>query len=136
MVDIWSKRKRSEVMSKVRSRGNKNTELRLVALFRMNRITGWRRCLPLIGKPDFTFRKARLVVFVDGCYWHGCTKHCRMPESNIAFWRLKISRNRTRDRLVTRTLRKEGWLVLRVWEHELRKPAGVLARIRKALVPV
>ncbi|MBI3222072.1 MAG: hypothetical protein HYZ46_03125 [Nitrosomonadales bacterium] len=71
MSDIWSKQKRSEVMSLIRSRGNKATELRLIEIFREHGITGWRRNQKLIGKPDFTFRRERIVVFVDGCFWHG-----------------------------------------------------------------
>jgi DNA mismatch endonuclease, patch repair protein len=61
----------------------------------------------------------RLAVFVDGCFWHGDPLHATAPKTNAAFWRKKIAANRTRDRLVTRTLRALGWRVLRIWEHEL-----------------
>ena len=79
MADIWNKRKRSEVMALIRLRGNKATELRLVSIFRLHRITGWRRRQKLTGKPDFVFRKERVCVFVDGCFWHGCKKCYRRP---------------------------------------------------------
>jgi DNA mismatch endonuclease (patch repair protein) len=121
MADVFSKKKRSEVMSRIRSRGNAATELALAKLFRRHKITGWRRNQKIFGKPDFIFRKARLAVFVDGCFWHGCPWHGTKPKGNAAFWRNKISRNQTRDRLVTRTLRRTGWRVLRIWEHELAK---------------
>jgi DNA mismatch endonuclease (patch repair protein) len=119
--DVFTKSKRSEVMSRIRSRGNKATELALAKLLRRNKITGWRRNQKIFGKPDFMFRNARLAVFVDGCFWHGCPKHGTKPKGNAAFWRKKISRNQARDRLVTRTLRSANWRVLRIWEHELAR---------------
>jgi len=135
MADVWTKKKRSEVMSLVRSRGNKDTELVLVRLFRQNRIRGWRRHVAMMGKPDFTFREQRLAVFVDGCFWHGCPKHSRQPKTNRFFWRNKILANIARDRLVNRTLRRLGWKILRIWEHELtrKNEARLLRRIQHAL---
>ena len=119
MADVFTKAKRSEVMSRIRSSGNKETELALVKLFRKYGVTGWRRNQPLFGKPDFAFRRQRIVVFVDGCFWHGCPRHFNMPVNNQAFWEKKLTVNKERDRLVTRTLRKQGWCVIRVWEHDL-----------------
>ena len=72
-------------------------------------------------KPNFVFRAHRLAVFVDGCFWHGCPLHATSPKTNAAFWQKKISANRTRDRLVTRTLGTLGWRVLRIWQHELKR---------------
>ena len=119
-------------MARIRSRGNKATELRLIAIFRAHNIAGWRRHRPLFGKPDFVFPALKLAVFVDGCFWHGCPIHGTKPKTNAAFWRRKISTNRMRDRLVTRTLRSRGWRVLRIWEHELRRrsEARLLRRLR------
>ena len=136
MSDIFSKRKRSAVMSLIRSHGNRDTELRLIAIMRAHRITGWRRNWPLFGKPDFAFPKLKLAVFVDGCFWHGCLLHATQPKTNATFWRKKISTNRTRDRLVTRTLRARGWRVLRIWQHELsrKNERHLLARLHRALV--
>lgn len=133
MPDVFTKAKRSQVMSRIRGRGNKETEIALARIFRAERITGWRRHTALIGRPDFAFRTQRLVIFVDGCFWHGCPKHSNMPANNRTFWMKKLTGNQVRDRLVTRTLRKEGWRVVRIWEHELRTPVRVLARIRMAL---
>ena len=121
MADVFSKRKRSEVMSRIRGHGNKDTALALVKLLRRHRITGWRRNQPVFGKPDFTFPKLKLALFVDGCFWHGCPKHATKPKNNRGFWRRKLSANKLRDQVVTRTLRRAGWRVLRVWEHELAR---------------
>ena len=72
MTDIWPTEKRSEVMSHIRSHGNKSTEQRLIDIFRDSKIKGWRRRQKIFGNPDFVFRAQRLCVFVDGCFWHGC----------------------------------------------------------------
>ena len=152
MPDVFSKKKRSEVMSRIRSRGNKETEVALARLLRRHKITGWRRHLEIRSaergvrnlkpearsfrvRPDFVFPKAGLAVFVDGCFWHGCPKHGTKPKGNAAFWLKKISGNQARDLLVNRALRRAGWRVLRIWEHELaRKYHGrCMARIVKGL---
>lgn len=156
MPDIFTPAKRSDVMSRIRSRGNQATELALMRIFRAHRITGWRRQLQIrsaergtrnkrqIGpagcslrvflvRPDFVFPKLRLAVFVDGCFWHACPRHTTKPKNNAAFWRKKFARNKARDQLVTRTLRKNGWRVLRIWEHELarKREARLVKRLRR-----
>jgi DNA mismatch endonuclease (patch repair protein) len=135
MPDVFTKAKRSEVMSRIRGRGNKDTELALAKLFRRHRITGWRRNQQVFGKPDFVFPRLKLAVFVDGCFWHGCPKHATMPKNNRAFWHHKLSANKKRDQLVSRTLRRTGWRILRIWEHELasKNEARLLWRIQRAL---
>jgi len=119
MVDTVSPLKRSEIMARIRGSGNKNTELALIKIFKKYHIIGWRRKQKIYGNPDFVFRDKQILVFVDGCFWHNCPKHGHIPLSNIVYWRKKIERNMARDRQVTRTLKKEGWKVLRIWEHEL-----------------
>ena len=136
MTDVFTKAKRSNVMSLIRGRGNLTTEGALAKLLRLHRITGWRRHAALPGKPDFIFRAHHLAVFVDGCFWHGCPRCYTQPKSNCKFWTTKFVRNRARDRQVNRDLRHRGWRVLRIWEHELRKPVRVLIRIRRALMPL
>lgn len=135
VTDTLTVAERSERMSLIRSRGNRDTELRLVALLREHRITGWRRGAPLPSKPDFIFRAEKVAVFVDGCFWHGCPRHARTPKTRVVFWTAKLARNSQRDRAVTRALRKSGWMVLRVWECALaRSRAGrTMARIARAL---
>jgi len=136
MPDVFTKKKRSEVMSRIRGRGNKETEVALAKLMRRNRITGWRRNQPVFGKPDFIFRRVRLALFVDGCFWHACPKHSNLPVNNRPFWRRKLSTNKKRDHLVIHTLRKTGWTVLRIWEHELtrKNETLLLRRIKRALL--
>src|ERR1035437_265098 len=131
MADGFSSQKRSEVMSHIRSHGNKDTELSLIRFFRKHHVSGWRRHWPLVGKPDFVFPLRRLAIFVDGCFWHGCFKHSRLPRSNQRYWRQKIFRNKARDRKVSRVLPTKGWHVLRIWEHELARAneARLLHRI-------
>lgn len=135
MADVFSKQKRSQIMAAIRPKGNKTTELRLAQIFREAEIKGWRRQQPVEGKPDFVFRRARLAVFVDGCFWHGCKTHCRMPKSRVAFWREKIRGNKARDIKVAARLRKAGWRVARVWEHSLRNPLKIAERVLRLLNP-
>jgi DNA mismatch endonuclease (patch repair protein) len=136
MADVFTKEKRSKVMSSIRARGNKDTEIALIRLFRSGGITGWRRHMPLLGKPDFTFRKARVVVFIDGCFWHGCPQHGTRPKSNKSYWHPKLLRNQRRDRAVKRALAARGWRVLRFWEHELKQPEKLILRIADAISDV
>ncbi|MGH7940991.1 MAG: very short patch repair endonuclease [Limisphaerales bacterium] len=119
MPDVFTNAKRSEVMSRIRGRGNKATEIALARLLRRNKTTGWRRHPAIFGKPDFVFRRERILIFVDGCFWHGCPRHSNVPVNNREFWEKKLTANKLRDRLVTKTLRRQGWLVIRVWEHDL-----------------
>lgn len=119
-------------MAQVKSRGNKSTELALIEVLKANRITGWRRNYPLEGNPDFVFVKNRVAIFVDGCFWHGHPVLCRFPESNREYWEAKIQRNRARDKRVNKALKRKGWIVLRIWEHDIKKKR-TLTRIKKAL---
>jgi DNA mismatch endonuclease, patch repair protein len=121
-------------MSRIRSRGNAATELRFIQLLKAADITGWRRNQQIFGKSDFIFQKLKLAVFVDGCFWHGCPKHGTQPATRRAFWKNKFARNKTRDRLVNRTLRRRGWKVLRIWQHELtrRNETRLLLRLHRA----
>lgn len=121
MTDVFSKEKRSQVMRAVRSKGNKSTEIALIKIFKNRKISGWRRNFNLIGKPDFVFPKKKIVVFVDGCYWHGHTCRKRKPGHNNEYWKEKISNNKKRDKFVTKKLRSVGWQVIRIWECEIRK---------------
>jgi len=127
---------RSALMSRVKSRGAKSTERRLRALLVQSGTRGWllghRFGLP--GRPDFVFPKARVAVFVDGCFWHGCRRCRTIPKSNHPFWAAKIGVNQARDRRVTRALRACGWNVVRIWEHELREDSPrTLERIQRAM---
>jgi len=126
---------RAALMSRVRSKRNATTELKLLSLLRSSRLCGWRREFPLFGNPDFVFPKAKLVVFVDGCFWHGhdCGRNLK-PKCNAALWRQKLKGNQRRDRRVSRMLRLSGWRVIRIWECDLARHSDVcMRRIRRAL---
>jgi DNA mismatch endonuclease (patch repair protein) len=134
-TDNVSEEKRSEIMRAVRSRGNKVTELVMARLLRQTKVSGWRRHGAITGNPDFVFAKQKVAVFVDGCFWHGCAKHCRMPKGNSKYWNPKIASNKARDVRVNRMLRRAGWRVLRIWEHDLAhsKQSRCAKRIMRAL---
>ncbi len=108
-------------MSCVRSNRNKTTELKFIKLLKSLNIKGWRRNSKEIGSPDFVFNEMKIAIFIDGCFWHGCPKHLRLPSSNRKYWKDKISRNKERDKKASVSLRKIGWMVYRFWEHELKK---------------
>lgn len=131
MADVFDKTTRSAVMSKVRSKGNKSTELRLIEVFAERGIKGWRRNYPVKGHPDFVFLKRRIAVFVDGCFWHGHDCRNTRPKQNEDFWSAKRERNMARDKVVTEEFERRGWRVLRIWECELKKKnlPGLLAKL-------
>ena len=123
-------------MASVRSKGNRSTEGVMVALLRRARIRGWRRHLQLTGRPDFAWPRLRVALFVDGCFWHGCSRCYRPPKSNVDFWQSKVAMNQRRDRKVARQLRALGWSVIRVRECALKTESGsgmVVARLNRKL---
>lgn len=132
-MDIVDRKTRSKIMSAIRSRGNKTTELRMGFLLRKNGLTGWRKHQPIFGKPDFAWSKKKVALFVDGCFWHGCLRCRRAPKSNKLFWGKKIKQNAQRDRRVAEFLRKDGWHVIRVRECKIANFETV-ARIRRFLL--
>lgn len=137
MPDVFTKSKRSEVMSRIRSTGNKATELAMIRVFRSQRITGWRRGRRLlllesgvgrsdtgekrILRPDFVFSDRKIAVFVDGAFWHGHPTRAKVPATRREWWLAKIEGNKARDRRQNRLLRKNGWKVVRIWQHELER---------------
>lgn len=136
MSDVFSPEKRSEIMSRIRSSGMK-PERKLGQLLREllppdEEIIERPAHLP--GCPDFFIPRLRLAVFADGCFFHGCPKHCRMPASNREYWEHKIQRNVERDQRVRRDLHLLGIYVCRVWEHELKgKATEARRKLRRAL---
>ncbi len=119
-MDTVSKQKRSEIMSRVRSRDSKievsfRKELwRHGFRYRKNSST-------YFGKPDIILPKHETVIFVDSCFWHGCKKHCRLPAIRKNFWTGKINGNKKRDKEVNKHYKKIGWRIIRIWEHDLKK---------------
>ena len=92
---------------------------------------GQRPIVNLRRTADLVFRSAKVAVFIDGCYWHGCERHYKEPLTNRDYWRAKIEGNRARDRDTNRALAEEGWLVLRFWEHE--DPEGVADTVERSI---
>ncbi|MDR0659859.1 MAG: very short patch repair endonuclease [Prevotellaceae bacterium] len=129
MADVFTKDKRSDVMRKVKSSHNKSTELRLIGIFKKYRITGWRRNYKLFGKPDFTFPKNRIVVFVDGCFWHGHNCRNTKPQDNSEYWKNKQNRNINRDKEVTIKLQEKKWNVIRIWECDLKNEEIIKSKL-------
>lgn len=131
-MDVMTPAQRSRCMSRIRG-ANTKPELALRrALWRLGMRYRLRQKLP--GKPDLTFRAARVVVFVDGCFWHACPEHETRPKTNAKFWRKKIRSNVARDAHVNSVLRAEGWEVLRFWEHEVKNSlASVVSRVSSTL---
>ena len=124
---------RSENMARIRSRDT-SPELRLRralwsagARYRVNS--------KLPGKPDIVFVRAKVAVFVDGCFWHSCPVHGTSPKTNTEYWGPKLERNRRRDRQVNSQLEALGWLPFRLFDHEIGNPADdAAARVRAEIV--
>lgn len=124
-------------MSRVRGGGNRSTEGRAEAALVASGIDGWvKHPKDILGRPDFYFPTHRLAVFVDGCFWHRCpTCNRRMPANRAEFWRAKLDENRRRDNRTRRRLRAEGYHVMRVWEHDLKRETW-LKRLRSMLARI
>ena len=119
---------RSAIMARVRSRGNRSTEQAVARAFRALGVRSWRRHVAIrfssTGdevRPDFVFRDSRLAVFIDGCLWHRCRLHARIPSTNRTYWSAKLRRNVRRDRIVDQSLARAGWRVIRIWEHSVKR---------------
>ena len=124
---------RSALMSRIHSYGNLTTEVKMSKLLRKAGLKGWRRHLPLPGKPDFAWPEKKVALFVDGCFWHGhsCKRNLK-PKVNVQKWEEKISGNKRRDRRSRRLLREKGWKGIRIWECQLaRNPEACIKRVRK-----
>ena len=119
MADTMTPAQRSRCMSRIRSKDTKPE----IALRRKLFAKGlrFRTRLKLPGRPDIVFTRARLAIFVDGCFWHGCPQHGTIPKSNSDYWTTKIRGNQARDIEVKAALEAEGWRVIRYWDHEIRE---------------
>lgn len=120
MTDIFSKKKRSEIMSSIRS-----TDSIIEIQFRKEL---WKQgfryrknSTKYFGKPDLALPKYKTVIFIDSCFWHGCKKHGSIPQTRRKFWDAKIARNKERDKEVSKYYKKQGWKIFRIWEHDLKK---------------
>lgn len=132
MADTVSKKKRSEIMSAVRSKDTKIEIAFRKAIWRK----GFRyskNSSKYFGKPDIVLKKYKTAIFLDSCFWHGCKKHCRIPRARKKYWTEKIERNKQRDKEVDRYYKKIGWKIIRVWEHETEHTDSIICKIIKSL---
>lgn len=134
-MDIWSKEKRSEVMSKIRGKNTKPEMILRSELFKLGfRFRVHQKDLP--GKPDIVLPKYKTAIFVHGCFWH-YHKDCRegrIPTSNSKFWTEKLQRNISKDEANIKALRKAKWKVIVVWECDIENRLGkVFNYIQKSL---
>lgn len=121
-------------MARIRGRGT-GPERRLIEILGVETIEGYAEHLPTrAGRPDLVFAEAKVAIFVDGCFWHGCPQHYVRPGTREAFWSGKLYENVTRDRRQTLQLEGMGWRVVRLWEHDIREaPERVVVAVRAAL---
>ena len=135
MVDTVDGKTRSKIMSNIRSKGNKSTELKFRMIMVRAGISGW--CVhpkDITGNPDFAFPGFSTAIFVDGCFWHGCPVCGHIPKSNSKYWQIKILRNIERDKKLRSQLQVEGWKVIQFWEHGLANSHKVLSTL-KIVIP-
>jgi DNA mismatch endonuclease, patch repair protein len=135
MRDFFSPEERSRLMSRIRGRGNVSTELRIARVLREAGVKGWRRHLALPGRPDFTFKRERVCIFVHGCFWHDCPRCRKRSSTRPTYWSAKIDINRSRDQRVSRQLRVRGYKVIVIWECALRRkhPTAAISRLLRLL---
>jgi DNA mismatch endonuclease (patch repair protein) len=119
-MDTVDKKKRSIIMGSVRS---KETELE-IKFRKLLWAKGFRyrkNSRKYFGTPDIIMSSKKVVIFIDSCFWHGCPLHTRIPKTNKKFWKDKISRNIERDKEVTKYYKRNDWMIIRVWEHDINK---------------
>ncbi|TLS36475.1 very short patch repair endonuclease [Pseudalkalibacillus caeni] len=118
MVDKVSKETRRKIMQSIKSRSHLEDEVSK-ALWKKG-IRFRKNTKNLVGKPDISIKKYKVVIFIDSCFWHACPYHYKLPKSNIEYWEQKFNRNKKRDQEVNEYYLKNGWHVKRIWEHELK----------------
>jgi len=119
-MDKFSKEKRSEIMSKIKSKDTK-LEVKFGKLLWNQGFRYRKNSKKYFGTPDFVLKKYQTVIFIDSCFWHGCKKHLKLPATNKKFWEQKIENNIKRDKEVNKYYKKIGWNIERFWEHDLSK---------------
>lgn len=120
MADIICKKKRSKIMSSIKS-FNTKPELLLKKILK-----GYKYQPKMFGRPDFANYKKRVVLFVDGCFWHQCPIHSKKPAQNADYWIPKLKRNIIRAKEVKIAYENSGWNVIRIWEHNINKDSHTI----------
>jgi DNA mismatch endonuclease (patch repair protein) len=136
MADNLNPSDRRKTMQAVKGK-NTSLERKLFSMLAGMGIRGWRKNVADIkGKPDVVFDKQHIVVFVDGCFWHGCPS-CKgkKPDNNCEYWNQKVIRNKARDARTRNELTEGKWCVVRIWEHDMRDRAS-RQEIRRRILTV
>jgi DNA mismatch endonuclease (patch repair protein) len=129
MPDVLTQEQRKYNMSRIRAK-NTGPEVKLRKLLFARGIRGYRIHFDLPGKPDIVFTRKKIALFIDGCFWHKCPVCFQEPETRKEFWMKKIQSNIDRDKKVDEQLKNDGWTVIRIWEHEIKKePEKVVKKI-------
>jgi DNA mismatch endonuclease, patch repair protein len=119
-MDDRSRQERSATMRAVKAEGT-SIERIFIDLMESKNVAGVESYpKDIVGKPDLIHRNSKIAIFIDGCFWHGCSKHMRLPRSNRDYWKRKVTGNRFRDKKNNGILRDSGWLVIRIWEHSFK----------------
>ena len=130
-MDTVSKKQRSYIMSQIRGTKTK-PELKVKENVDGRKLRYQPKGIP--ERPDFANKTKKVAVFIDGCFWHKCPRCYKPPKSNKKYWKAKVERNTKRDKAVTRKMRKDGWIVLRFWEHQVKEnEPHVIKKINKQL---
>jgi DNA mismatch endonuclease, patch repair protein len=133
MTDVLTQEQRKFNMTRIKGK-NTGPEVKLRKLLFANGIRGYRIYYEIPGKPDIVFVKKKIAIFIDGCYWHKCPVCFQEPETRKEFWMKKIHSNVERDKKINDKLQKEGWNVIRIWEHEIRKkPEKIVSEIQELI---
>lgn len=128
MTDCYPKDVRSNVMAKIRSKNTKPELLIRKYLWNQGH-RGYRiHNADLPGKPDIIFKRRKVAIFVDGCFWHKCPECFIEPKTNRDYWLAKIQANIERDKINQEILMALGWIVIRIWEHEINNHIETAAK--------
>jgi len=134
MPDKFTPIKRSAIMRAVRSTDT-SIELKFrKALYKIGPRGYRKNNRDIVGKPDVVYRRIKLAIFIDGCFWHGCSDCYRRPKSNTSYWDNKIKKNKARDTKINNSLTGSGWIVLRFWEHEINNNIQECVKITKGKI--
>jgi len=127
MTDVLTENQRKFNMSRIRGK-NTGPEIKVRKLLFSNSIRGYRIHYSLPGKPDIVFIKKKIVIFIDGCFWHKCPVDFQEPKTRNEFWMKKINSNVERDQEVNKQLLNDGWKVIRFWEHEVKNQPEIVVK--------
>ncbi|MDP4179873.1 MAG: very short patch repair endonuclease [Bacillota bacterium] len=119
MSDNISKEVRKKTMQAVKSNRTKLEDI-VIKELRTQGLRFRRNVKDLPGKPDLAIKKYKIAVFIDSCFWHGCQQHCRIPQSNVEYWKNKIERNINRDKEINLIYLNLTWNIIRIWEHDIK----------------